>query len=110
LPEQGADWYLAAQAVFQGKNAVASLIGGAEKHTNKDGATTIIDHKVIREQAKLEGIEHAKRHRDNRLSNQINGDINNTPRNSVLQVAQQQSAMPERVAEHASKEIMQTNA
>lgn len=45
--EQGADYYLGAQALLQTKNIVAASIGGAEK---KDGE--IVDHTAIRKSAR----------------------------------------------------------
>lgn len=101
LPEQGADWYLAAQGVFQGKNAVASLIGGAEKRQNSDGTVTIIDHKAIREKARIEGIELKKNKRELKYhnDNDVVANDNETiaPSTKVTAVAERQNAMPERV-------------
>lgn len=46
--EQGRWWYIVAQVMFQMKNTLAALIGGAE--VRPDG--TIVDHKAIREAAR----------------------------------------------------------
>lgn len=92
LPEQGADWYLAAQGVFQGKNAVASLIGGAEKRQNSDGTYTIIDHKAVREKAKLEG-KYAKF----KMAEQDSSVQEGAPKNAISGVVEHARAMPERV-------------
>lgn len=52
--EQGAKWYLGAQAVLQTKNVTASLIGGAEKLP--DG--TIRDKQQVRQEALKKAKEH----------------------------------------------------
>lgn len=93
LPEQGADWYLAAQGVFQGKNAVASLIGGAEKRQNSDGTVTIIDHKAVREKAKLEGKE-AKQQKNEQKSTL---EVGSVPKNAISGVVEHARALPDRV-------------
>lgn len=48
--EQGAEWYLAGQGVFQTKNVFAAAIGGAEK--SEDGK--VVDHSQLRAQARKE--------------------------------------------------------
>lgn len=99
-PEQGAVWYLGAQSALQFKNFVASMIGGAEKHTNPDGTVTLIDHKAIRKEANeiaRENIKDSKHDKLEAKSKRSAADAEDTaPSTKVTAMTALEAAMPER--------------
>ena len=85
--EQGAGWYLGAQAVLQTKNVIAVSIGGAEK--KPDG--TIIDHNEIEKDARQTYTARHPKH---------------NPANKVSQVSDATKAMPERKSGQQTEPVM----
>jgi hypothetical protein len=93
--DPNAQFYFAAQGVFQAKNVVASLIGGAQKLP--DG--TIIDQKKKRSEIKEKAHQFKKAHTSTQENlipeTKRNNDV---PTSLVGSISNVERAMPERVA------------
>lgn len=93
-------YYLGGQVAFQTSNTISHLIGGAEKRP--DG--TIVDHKVMREDAKLKVREHKALLRDEATHKDGAEDVADRealPSPKISKPSSVEHAMPERVAEAA---------
>jgi len=91
--DPNAHFYLAAQGVFQSKNVVASLIGGAQKLP--DG--TIIDQKKVRAEAKDKALEAKREHRTTHHVEKSDTTPETPTPHTTVSHASAERAMPERV-------------
>ncbi len=99
--EQGAEWYLASQAVFQTKNFVAASIGGAEK--GPDGK--VVDHAGIRKEAssKVKAASAKNKLEKAKAGTEIRKEELELPATTVEQADVVERAMPERHEAHLAQ-------